>query len=92
MRQKYGYRVRDREALRAAVKSSTRVVPHTVRSLAQAVGISRTTVGDLLTGEQERISEGMAHRLAGALGRPFGDLFVADASESGDEDKPEVET
>lgn len=87
MRQKYSYRVRDLEALRAAVKASTRVVPHSVRSLAEAVGMNRTTIGDLLTGDQERVSEGMAHRLAGALGRPFDDLFMPESSESGDKDK-----
>ena len=92
MRQKYTHRVRDLEALRAAVKASTRVVPHSVRSLAEAVGANRTTMGDLLTGDQQRLSEGMAHRLAGALGRPFDDLFMPDASESGDGDNSEDES
>lgn len=86
MRTRYPYRVRDVEALRERMKSSTRVVPHSVRSLAALVGSNRTTVGDLLTGDQERLSEGLAHSLATALGAAFDDLFVLDASGSGDTD------
>ncbi len=52
MAPRYPYRVRDLETLRASVKESKRVVPHSVRSLAEAAGSNRTTIGDLLTGDQ----------------------------------------
>jgi len=83
MAPRYPYRVRDLETLRASVKESKRVVPHSVRSLAEAAGSNRTTIGDLLTGDQENVSEALANRLAGILGMPFDDLFVPASSPSG---------
>lgn len=80
------YRVRDREKLRERMKTSQRVVPHSVRSLAALVGVSHGTVGHLLTGEQERLSADLAQRIAVALGVPIGDLFMPNVSESGDLD------
>ena len=86
---KYAVRVRDREALRSALKAPGRAAPDTVRSLAEAVGVNRTTIGDLLTGDQERLSEAAANRIAGALARPFDELFESDLSESADADDVE---
>jgi len=89
---KYGVRVRDRKALRSALKTPGREAPDTVRSLADAVGVNRTTIGDLLTGDQERLSEAAANRIAGALACPFDELFELDESVSADADEIEGRT
>ncbi len=78
------YRVRDLGALRDRMANSQRVVPHSVRSLAQQVGANRATVGHVLSGERERLDGVLAQRIAVALGASFSDLFVEDDSPSGD--------
>jgi transcriptional regulator with XRE-family HTH domain len=80
------YRVRDKEKLRERMAASQRVVPHSVRSLATLVGVSRGTVGHLLTGEQERLSDDLAQRIAVALGVPVDDLFVPVVTTNSDRD------
>lgn len=80
------YRVRDKEKLRERMAASQRVVPHSVRSLATLVGVGHATVGHLLTGEQERLSDDLAQRIAVALGVPLDDLFVPDVTMNSDRD------
>lgn len=80
----HDYRVRDLDTLRERMKASKRVVPHSVRSLAELVGTSSTTVGNILTGTQPRVSAELANRLAVALGVPVADLFVSEVSASAD--------
>jgi len=83
------YRVRDRDALRQALansKRAVRTVPHSVRSVAKAAGTSHGTVGNIMTGAQERVSEEVARRIAEILEADFDDLFVLDASTYSDSD------
>lgn len=70
------YSVRDVEALRQRMATSKRVVPHSVRSLADQVNSNRGTINALLTGEQPTLSEELAQRIAYELGVPMEDLFV----------------
>ncbi len=84
MRQRNPYEVRDHEALQERVSGSQRVVPHSVRSLAELAGVSHGTIGDLLTGKKRRVSLGLAQRLSAVLGVPMEDLFVPTASTSTD--------
>lgn len=77
------YRVRDLEALRDRMSKSQRVVPHSVRSLADQVGANRAVVGRLLSGERNRVDGIIAQRIAVALGTPLGDLFVEEDFPSG---------
>lgn len=78
------YRVRDVDRLRGAMKSSQRIVPHSVRSLAELVGKSSTQIGYLLTGDRSVIDEKTAQRIAVALGVKLEDLFLPDSSTSRD--------
>jgi len=80
------YRVRDKEKLRQCLEASQRVVPHSVRSLAAELGVSHGTIGHLLTGVQQGVSEELASALAEQLGAPFDELFVPAVSESDDID------
>jgi transcriptional regulator with XRE-family HTH domain len=83
------YLVRDLDTLRQALADSTRevrTVPHSVRSVAEAAGTSHGTVGNIMTGAQERVSEEVGRRIAEVLGADFDALFVLDASMSSDED------
>jgi transcriptional regulator with XRE-family HTH domain len=82
----HDYQVRDAKALRARLKASKRVVPHSVRSVAAAAGTSRTTVSNLLTGKQLRVSEELAKSLAFILDVPVADLFMPAVSTSADID------
>jgi transcriptional regulator with XRE-family HTH domain len=70
------YSVRDVEALRKRMATSKRVVPHSVRSLADQVNSNRGTINALLTGEQATLSEELAQRIAYELGVPMEDLFM----------------
>lgn len=87
MRPRHPYQVRDPEALKERMHSTQRVVPHSVRSLASAVGKSSTTIGDLLTGKQTRVTRELAVSLSVALGVRLEDLFMPSTSESADTDE-----
>jgi transcriptional regulator with XRE-family HTH domain len=87
------YRVRDVKILRERMKASKRVVSHTVRSLADQVGSNRGTIGALLSGEQETLSEELAEQIAFAFGVPKEDLFVPSSfafPNASDKDAPEA--
>lgn len=79
------YRIRDLDHLRECVRKSQRVIrPHSVRSLAELTGKSRTQIGYLLTGARPTLDEDAARIIASALGRTVGDLFLPDSSQSRD--------
>lgn len=80
------YRVRDRKKLRGYLEASQRIVPHSVRSLAAELGVNRGTIGNLLTGVQQGVSEELASSIAEELDAPFDELFEPASSESGDID------
>lgn len=90
MRPRNPYQVRDREALQERVDGSQRVVPHSIRSLAELAGVSPAAIGHLLTGERSTVSEAVAQRLSAALHVPMDVLFVPTVSTSGDSVKLEV--
>jgi transcriptional regulator with XRE-family HTH domain len=91
MRPKNPYEVRDSEKLRRAVESSTRVISHSTRSLAEVTGFSHATISELMTGRKQRVTAELAHSLSAALGVPMKDLFVARVSVSADKDKRSAE-
>lgn len=57
-----------------------RGIPYTVRSLAAAIGLSRSLVGHLLSGERKDCDSEAAHAIAGALGVAVLVLFMPPAS------------
>jgi transcriptional regulator with XRE-family HTH domain len=69
------------------METSERVVPHSVRSLADQVQSSRGTIGALLTGELPTLSEELAQRIASALNAPMEDLFMPTALAFGNSDE-----
>lgn len=53
---------------------------HTVRSLAAAVGCSRSLIGHLRSGERDTCHPDTAKKIERALDAPVGSLFVANVS------------
>lgn len=70
------FRVRDKSDLRDRLAKSRRVVPHSVRSLAEQVEVSSALVGHLLTGERDTVDGKVAERISEELQAPFDDLFA----------------
>lgn len=77
------YRVRDRGRLRERMAESKREVPHSVRSLAQQVKSSPSTIGHLLTGERDSLDGELAQRISESLGSSLDELFVEENSPYG---------
>jgi transcriptional regulator with XRE-family HTH domain len=80
------YRVRDVQSLRDYMSRSERIVPHSVRSLAERVGANRSTIGFMLSGERPLVDEKVAEGVAEALGAPLEDLFLPEPSQFRDGD------
>ena len=79
------FRVRDISDLRQRVKSSRRevvVVPYSVRTLAERVGVNRSTIGYLISGKRPVVTETVAKGVAEALEVPVEELFVPEDSQS----------
>jgi len=91
MRPRNPYEVRDPAALRRRVETSTRVISHSTRSLAEVTGFSHATISQLLTGRKQRVTKELAQRLSAALGVPMGELFVPTMSASDDKDNGSAE-
>lgn len=83
------YQVRDHEALRELLKTPVRLVPHTERSLADEVGVSKSLIGYLKSGERETFAEDVATGIAETYGLPLEELFVPATSTSMDDDGAE---
>lgn len=80
------YTLRSREWLQFAMKHPGRGAPYTVRSLAEAVGLSHhSLIGHLLSGERKDCSAELAHGIAEAVGVAVLTLFVPPASPPRDE-------
>lgn len=62
------YRLADRDLFRLLMQRTGTGAPVSIRGLAAAAGINRSTIGHLLTGEQETVPEATAHALAQRLG------------------------
>lgn len=84
MRPRNPYEVRDAAALKHRVETSSRVISHSTRSLAEVTGFSQATIGHLLTGRKKRVTLELAQRLSAALGAPMDELFAPTASPSAD--------
>lgn len=80
------YQVRDLDALRRLIEQEpVRLVPHTERSLADQVGVSKSVIGYLKHGKRGTFPEDVAKRLAEEYGKPLDELFVPAVSTSMDE-------
>lgn len=76
------YRVRDTETLRRLIKEPRRLVPHSVRSLAEQAKTHKTTIDRMLNDEGASVDESVAQSVAEVFERPVDDLFVPDGSTS----------
>lgn len=74
------YALRDLEMLKKIMESPGRGVPHSVRSLAEATGISRSQIGRLVRGDLPYLPVNEAHAVAEALGVAVLVLFMPPAS------------
>jgi transcriptional regulator with XRE-family HTH domain len=74
------YILRDLDTFRKIMKSPGRGVPYTVRSLAEASGVSRSQVGHLVSGERRSLEVNEAHAVAEALGVAVLVLFMPPSS------------
>lgn len=74
------YVLRDLDTFRKIMKSPGRGVPYTVRSLAEASGVSRSQVGHLASGERSSLEVTDAHAVAEALGVAVLVLFMPPSS------------
>lgn len=66
------------------LRHPARVKPWTVRELAETVGTSRATVGDLRSGRRRRVAPEVARRIAEAVGVHVAVLFTAGVSADSD--------
>jgi transcriptional regulator with XRE-family HTH domain len=74
------YTLRDLDTFKKIMKSPGRGVPYTVRSLAEASGVSRSQVHRLLAGELDNLDVNDAHAVAEALGVAVLVLFMPPSS------------
>lgn len=62
------YQLVDRELLAKLMKRTGTGASMSVRELAAQAGVSRSTIGNLLSGEQAGVFEPTAHQIANAIG------------------------
>lgn len=74
------YVLRDLDYFKKTMEHPGRGIPHTVRSLAEASGISRSQVGRLHAGELDNLDVLDAHAVAKALGVGVQVIFMPPAS------------
>jgi len=74
------YALRDLETFKKIMETPGRGVPHTVRSLAEATGVSRSQVGRLVAGDLPDLPVNEAHAVAEALGVAVLVLFMPPVS------------
>ncbi|MFF1417443.1 XRE family transcriptional regulator [Streptomyces sp. NPDC058280] len=72
----------DRTVLRALMKRTGDGRPVSIRGLAQAAEVHHSTIGNLLTGEQESVSESVAQAVADRVGVDLGVLWERDGRTS----------
>jgi transcriptional regulator with XRE-family HTH domain len=87
------YVLRDLDTFKKIMKSPGRGVPYTVRTLAEASGVSRSQVGHLVSGERRSLDVNEAHAVAEALGVAVLVLFMPPSSpEQGRTDNADTPT
>ncbi len=75
------YRLRDRGVLQYLMQHPGRGTPYTVRSLADAIGLSHhSLIGHLVSGRRADCDAGTAHNIAESLGVAVLVLFAPPAS------------
>lgn len=74
------YSLRDPDLLRKIMETPGRGKPYTVRTLAEATGVSRSQVGRLVVGDRPSLEVTEAHAVAEALGVAILVLFAPPAS------------
>lgn len=74
------YTLRDLETLKKIMEHPGRGAPYSIRTLAEASGISRSQVGRLATGELPDLPVNEAHQMSEALGVAVLVLFMPPAS------------
>lgn len=82
------YQPRDPAALRELIENTpARHVPHTERSLAKQLGVSKSLIGHLKHGNRDTYDEDFAKGIAETYQLPLLDLFmpVTSTSMNGDE-------
>lgn len=80
------YQVRDPDAMRELIeKTPVRAVPHSERSLADQVGVSKSLIGYLKHGGRDTFAEDFARGIAEVYGRSLDELFVSVESTSIDD-------
>jgi len=70
------YTLRDLETFKKIMEAPGRGVPYTVRSLAEASGVSRSQIGRILTGELDNVDVIEAHAITESLGVAVLVLFM----------------
>lgn len=68
----------DREFLRTLMKRTGNGRPVSIRGLAKAAHVHHSTIGHLLTGEQEYVSQPVAQAVADRVGVDLGVLWERD--------------
>lgn len=76
------YQVRDHDALRELLGTPVRLVPHSERSLADQVGVSKSLIGYLKNGGRDTFAEDFARAVAETYGKPIDELFMPAISTS----------
>lgn len=79
------YTLRDRDLMRRIMQHPGRGTSYSVRTLAEAVGCSPTTIGHLLSGQRVDADMQHAHRIAEALGVAVLVLFAPPPSPNADD-------
>jgi transcriptional regulator with XRE-family HTH domain len=74
------YTLRDRETLKKIMEHPGRGAPYSIRTLAEASGISRSQVGRLAAGELPDLPVSEAHQMSEALGVAVLVLFMPPVS------------
>lgn len=83
------YTLRDRKILRWIMDHPGRGAPYSIRTLADASGVSRTQVGHLLSGTRADLEATDAHHITEALGVAVLVLFAPPPSPIGDDPSTE---
>lgn len=69
------------------MKTPRRLVPHSVKSLADEVKTSKSAIGFLLTGDRPVVTEHIAQGVSEAFGVPVDELFVPADSQSQEQEQ-----
>lgn len=72
------YALADADVLRTLMRRTGDGRPVSIRGLADAADVHHSTIGDLLTGRQQTVSEPVAQAIADRVGVDLGVLWIRD--------------